>query len=195
MKNFDAYMTSVGRMVIIISSVILVTSLFFFSKEKIKGTQIFKPTVIPTPIVNTSPTVTSQKFDLKGPLKCLYSADSATISAQLKDKKALVVRREKTLTTNYLVSGDCFYMWSSAQGKKYCNISQYVSILDTLSNIGLLDAGSVLGNLSKFGVTKSNLPSEDFIAAVTKTCKKEEVADTVFAVPSSVTFTTATLEK
>ncbi len=191
-------MIHVARATIIIPIFVILVSLFFFSQSKLQAFQakkalLAKPTSIPV-----SPTTSAKetmKINLSGPLSCSYTDSTSMVSARLKNKNLLVARTEQMKLTNYLVNGDCLYTWGGENqpGKKMCGIGQYVSILDTLSNFGLLDVSSIMGNLSQFGLKSDTLPSEDVIASVLKNCKKESIGDSVFTIPSTIQFTSENL--
>ena len=63
------------------------------------------------------------RFNLTGPLTCSFSNDSSAVNAYVKDKKIFIQIDEKNILSNYLLSGDCVYIWKkgiySGSNSKY----------------------------------------------------------------------------
>ena len=74
------------------------------------------------------------RFNLTGPLTCSFSNDSSAVNAYVKDKKIFIQIDEKNILSNYLLSGDCVYIWKKGiySGEKICGLSQQIAIAEGL---------------------------------------------------------------
>lgn len=177
-------MTAISKATIIIPLVVLMVGTGFAFKNKMVPKQ--NSSVESSPIKASSHSI---KIDLKGPLVCDYSSASVAISASIKDKKILIKKTDKNLVYNYLVNGDCLYSWSNnVSGQKTCGLGQYMSTFETLSNMGLMDFNNVLGGLSQFEATKNLVSQKADIEGLVKTCRKEEISDSIFDIPVKISF-------
>ncbi len=171
-ENISDFFSFISKAVIIIPIFILIASLFlrFAAPKK------------PVPISNTvSPTVTPVeqqqnmlKFDLKGPIVC----DSLFIQ----DKKILL----KSSSTNYLLNGDCVYIWNkgSSNGEKKCGLSSYMGMTENyLSFFNINDL--INNNMVKDMIKDRGIDPNEII----KSCKREAVKDkTIFEIPKQALF-------
>ncbi len=108
-NNLDSFFSFVSKAVIIIPIFVLIISLFLkFNSPKnsssssnpvCTGQTCLTPTKIPISQNNAF------KFDLKGPIVCN--------NLFIKDKKVLL----KNKLINYLLNGDCLYIWDGDKGK------------------------------------------------------------------------------
>jgi hypothetical protein len=185
-------MHGASKVVIIIPLVILFLAVvlqlqqrvpFLNSKSKISPTPVLKP-LSPTP-----PPVTSKvKIDLNGPYMCSYADKQQSAQVYIKNKNILI-QMMQAHGENILINGDCYYKWEPNQftGDKMCGVSTYLGLYETMSALGGVDIGSVL-SIAHLSDDKGAALSSDFIENVVNSCKKQEVSDTVFAIPRTVSF-------
>lgn len=91
---------------------------------------------------------------------------------------------------NVLVKGDCYYKWNTGEftGDKMCGISTYISLYETISAVsGGMDLGTLL-SFSQMSDVKTASISADFLQKTVESCKKVEVNDSVFTVPTTIRF-------
>lgn len=187
-------MTAISKATIIIPLVVLMVGTIFVFKNKIADQKTLitnqEQVTLPTSISTPKPTSQSEiKLDLKGPYVCDYSSPSATISAKIKDKNISVKKADGKTTSNYLLKGDCLYMWdNNISGKIMCGMSQYITMFDTLSGMGIMNIGNILKNLPQIGNAKNLSLQETDVNELFKTCRKEEIKNSVFEIPKQVTF-------
>jgi len=133
----------------------------------------------------------SARFNLTGPLSCPFSTETAAVNAYIKDKKIFIQMGEKNVVNNYLLNGDCVYIWKSGfySGEKICGISQQVGIVESLLSSGFLDPNLIFSGLGQV----FNLPniggSQDVLKSALSSCKNEEIPNSVqFEIPRNVLF-------
>lgn len=163
-ENISDFFSFVSKAVIILPIFIVIIALFLkFSVPK-------KSTTIPNTI---SPTVIP-KFDLKGPIVC----DSLFI----KDKKVML----KNKSTNYLLNGDCVYIWDkdSASGERKCGLSNYINMAENY--LGLFDIENIINN----NLVKDVIKDKDIdLKEVIKSCQRKVIKDdSIFNIPEKVLF-------
>ncbi|QQG44494.1 MAG: hypothetical protein HYW86_01080 [Candidatus Roizmanbacteria bacterium] len=203
MKNdsFDDLMLFISRIILIIPLVVIFIGSIIFARNKIdvlrtfsvKQKEIITPSILPSPKptqnLSTKSETSEVKIDLKGPFVCNYSSKESTLSAQIKDKNIWLERKESNNTSYYLLKGDCLYMWENGNsGTKMCSLSQYISMFETFSSLGIMNISSMLEAFSKSGISNKNLPQEAVVNDILKTCKKESVDQNKFNIPNKVNF-------
>lgn len=175
MNKMDDFFSFVSKAVLIIPIFILIISLFLkFNQPKKRfdlptGRQVNQiPTIIPVTKKNDF------KFNLQGPIVCN--------NLFIKNKKVFF----KNKTTNYLLNGDCLYIWETGKitGEKKCGLSNYINL-----------AGNYLGFFSTDDLVNNNLVKEFIkdkninLTDVIKSCKQEEIKNTsIFGIPKEVSF-------
>jgi len=163
-ENISDFFSFVSKAVIILPIFIVIISLFLkFSVPK-------KSPTIPNTI---SPTVT-QKFDLKGPIVC----DSLFIQ----DKKVFL----KNKSTNYLLNGDCLYIWDEGKksGERKCSLSSYISMAENY--LGIFDIENIINN----NLVKDFIKDKDIdLKEITRSCQRKVIKDdSIFNIPERVLF-------
>jgi hypothetical protein len=171
----DDFFSFVSKAVIVIPIFILIISLFLkFNQPK---TGLINPK---TGLVNQTPTEipitknNSFKFDLKGPIVCndLF----------IQNKKVLF----KNKTTNYLLNGDCLYIWETGKtkGEKKCQLSNYVNMAENY--LGFLSTNDLINN----SLIKDKIKNKDIdLAKIVKSCRRGEIKDKmIFEIPSKIFF-------
>ncbi len=136
------------------------------------------------------PATSEAAFDLNGPWLCNYSFAGGSLSASIKNRKVSAHFSSKGETDNFLLNGDCGYMWEAAaySGQKICGISSYLSIFDTLSSLKMVDAGTIFQYLPQLGLKNNTGINQADLKNIMGSCKKQDVAETSFVVPSNVLF-------
>lgn len=126
------------------------------------------PTIIPITKKNDF------KFNLQGPIVC----DSLFIQ----NKKVFL----KNGTTNYLLNGDCMYIWKAGKtnGEKKCSLSNYINLAENY--LGFFSTDDLVNNnLVKEFIKDKNINLTDVI----KSCKSEKIKDaSIFGIPKEVLF-------
>ena len=167
----DNFFSFVSKAVIIIPIIILVSILFLkfsTSKKNPSLSNLVVPTVSPAAKKD------SFKFDLQGPIMC----DNLFI----KNKKILLKNR----LINYLLNGDCLYIWEEGKGKgeKKCGLSVYMGLAENY--LRFLNVDDITNNnLVNNYIKDKNI---DLISIV-KSCKRQEIkANSIFEVPTKILF-------
>lgn len=171
-EELDNFFSFVSKAIIIIPIIIVIISLFLkFNTVKIPLNINYS--ITPSPIAQLTQN-NSFKFDFKGPIVC----DNLFI----KDKKVLY----KDKTTNYLLNGDCLYIWEEGKnnGEKKCGLSNYISMAENY--LGFLDVKDLTNNnLIKNIIKDKNID----LMSVVKSCKRKEIKDdSIFEVPEKILF-------
>jgi hypothetical protein len=169
--GLDSFFSYVSKAVIVIPIIIFIFSLFFkfaTPKNSVPNLNSVTPSVIPVIKKNTI------KFDLQGPIVC----DSLFV----KDKKVLF----KNKLTNYLLNGDCLYIWEQGKvdGEMKCSLSNYIKMAENyLAYFNIDDL--INNNLVKDLIKNKGINLEN----VVKSCKRKEIKDkTIFEIPKQVLF-------
>lgn len=187
-------MDIISKATIIIPLVVLMLGTATAFKNKVESQKVLSsrqeqtqvPTSTQTLTQNSSPNI---KLDLKGPLVCAYKSSTVAINVVVKDKNVLLKKTEKNISSNYLLKGDCLYSWeSNFSGTKICGLSQYISTFEALSKMGIMNLETALSSLSQFEGAKNIGSQEANIKETLKTCRKEEMKDSVFDLPVKVLF-------
>ena len=192
-RQLDDVFHIASRFVIIFPIVIVIVALFLKYSGGGSQQKSFKEySLIPTPTKSqnflASP---SARFNLKGPLTCSFSKESVTANAYVKDKKILIQIAEKNTSSNYLLSGDCVYIWKSGvySGEKICGISQQVGIVEGLLSSGFLDSNMIFESLGKVFTLPDVGGSQAVLKSAMSSCRNEEIPNSVqFEIPKNVLF-------
>ena len=207
-KQLDDIFHTISRYIVILPVILIVIAIFFKLTGNNSSSQLglkeYASAITPTGVNNilksldkakeASPAV---KFNLTGPLSCSFATKDDKVNAYVKDKKILIKREEENITNNYLLNGDCGYIWKqgSYSGEKICGISQQVVIVDGLLSSGFLDPSMVFENIGKMFSLSTKNNSQDTLKLALSSCKNETVPSSVkFDVPRSVLFKNSTLK-
>lgn len=170
-ENIHTFFSFASKAVLIIPIFIIIVSLFFKFNQPTQGLINQTPTVIPTISITQN---NSFKFDLKGPIVC----DSLFIQ----DKKVLL----KNKSTNYLLNGDCLYIWDEGKtsGERKCSLSSYISMAENY--LGLFNIDDMINNnLVKDMIKDRGIDLNEII----KSCQKKDIKDSsIFDIPNKVLF-------
>ena len=198
---------TVSRYIVLAPVVLIVMALFLKLNSNNSSQLGYREYVLtPTPrlvqnnlgkLNTTKPSSPAAKFNLQGPLICSFTTEENNIQAYVKDKKMVIRKEEKNIQKNYLLNGDCVYMWQEGvyTGEKICGVSQQVSLVDGLLSSGLLSPDIIFNNLSKvLNIPQAN-NSEDVLKSALTSCKNESIPKTVrFDVPKNVLYKNSSLE-
>src|SRR3989344_2614862 len=192
-KQLDDIFHLVSRFTIIFPIVIVIVALFLKYSGGSPQQKNFKEySLIPTPTKSqnflASP---SARFNLTGPLSCSFSKESLAVNAYVKDKKIFIQMGEKNVLSNYLLSGDCVYIWKSGvySGEKICGISQQVGIVEGLLSSGFLDSNMIFESLGKVFALPDVGGSQDVLKSAMSSCRNEEIPNSVqFEIPRNLLF-------
>ena len=206
-RGFDYFLQTISRATIIIPIIIVVLAILFKLTDAGVQQKSFleynlKPTPTQTQIrdgLNFFKKATgSAKFNLTGPLRCSFSTDTATFSAYIKDKKIYLKVDEKKEIRNYLLSGDCLYIWKqvSYSGEKICNISKQVAMIEGLLSSNILDPNFIFSNLNRVLPIPSLGKSKNPLSSLLNSCSKGEIpTPSLFEIPKNILFKNKTTYK
>jgi len=170
-ENIHNFFSLVSKVVLIIPIVIVVVSLFFKFNQPKKGLMNQTPTTIPVISIVPNNLI---KFDLKGPIVC----DSLFIQ----DKKVFL----KNKSTNYLLNGDCLYIWDEGEtrGERKCSLSSYISMAENY--LGIFDIENIINN----NLVKDFIKDKDIdLKEITQSCQRKAIKDdSIFNIPKKVLF-------
>lgn len=163
-ENISDFFSFVSKAVIVLPIFIVIISLFIkFSVPKKSAT--ISNTIIPT---------VTQKFDLKGPIVCE--------SLFIQDKKVFL----KNKSTNYLLNGDCLYIWDEGKtsGERKCSLSSYISMAENY--LGIFDIENIINN----NLVKDFIKDKDIdLKEITQSCQRKAIKDnSIFNIPERVLF-------
>ncbi|PIY69417.1 hypothetical protein COY90_00805, partial [Candidatus Roizmanbacteria bacterium CG_4_10_14_0_8_um_filter_39_9] len=164
----------IGSKAIFLIPVILFIIMLFQILGPSKGT----PQIHNSPILTPTIVPAQKTLNLQGPFICTSSSKTASWSAYIKDKKIVVISKQNNEVGNYLLDGDCGYMWKTPglTGQKICGISSYVSIAENLLSTGIISPDSLLNsNLSSLGTSESIGEIKKLI----KSCKKSSIPNKI----------------
>ncbi len=193
-----------SKIVIVIPIVVVVLAFFMKMNGKLEQqTNVRRnPALYASPFVTQKPaqlaapknSSSSAQFNLKGPLVCNYIDKEASLSASIKNKNIYVKMSDSKLTQHILVKGDCLYKWEIGKktGEKVCKIGKFLDMFDSLSSLGLVDLDAMFGELSKAKPSTTITPPS--MKKMTESCKKIEVKDEIFTLPTTITFKDTPLE-
>jgi hypothetical protein len=151
-------------------------------------------TTTPAPLV-TPQGMNQKSIDLKGPYICNYVDGDTSFKAQIKNEQIYAEIIDKNDTTYFLLKGDCIHKWvkSGKEGEKICEVSQFITLFETLAEYGVLDTNNIMGAFPELKPSSGVTPPS--LKTFSQTCKKEEVKDAVFAVPTTITFKEVSLDE
>jgi hypothetical protein len=148
-----------------------------------------------TPIVTPTPTK-AISINLRGPFVCQYTSSTATISASIKNKQVAADFVEATQESHFIVRDNCIYQWGTARqiGAKECGLGTAIDTLDFLSNMGILDFGSLLEmmpnshDMDNMQKQLANKADSSDMQKFLETCVKKEPNQSVFTIPTDRVF-------
>ena len=158
---------------------------FFF-----KTAFLNEPVIKNESIQSSRPTIgkknSSPSLNYIKPISCDYQTKESSISAVINDNSIFATLKESKSTQNYLVVGDCLYIWNMNEfkGTKKCGIGSSIAIGKQVLSSGLGSIDSLTNILPKTEKTSMI----DF-QAVFESCKNvKEANGGMFVVPKSVIF-------
>lgn len=200
-KQFDEIFHFFSRFTIIFPIVIVIIAIFLKltsgnSQQKSFKEYSLTPTTTKSQNLQDSLSISekstpSARFNLTGPLSCSFSTKSSVIKAYIKDKKIFITMDKKNVVNNYLLNGDCAYIWKNGiySGEKICGISQQVSIVEGLLSSGFIDPNLIFSGLGKVFELPDIGGSQDVLKSAMSSCKNEEIPNSVqFEIPRNVLF-------
>jgi preprotein translocase subunit YajC len=181
----DSFFKITSRLVIIFPILVIVTAFFLWNPSQKKQQE--QP--VPTQQVGEPTTVTTQ-IDISGSYACSFRTEKdATVSAYIKNKALYVQNRDLKKTTYVLFQKDCLYEWQEnvALGQMTCGLSQYVSMFENMSKLGLANPDTYLKTF--LGDTGKIKDEKGKATTLGKACQKKEIKNTkIFEVPKTVQF-------
>jgi len=172
-ESLHSFFSYVSKIVLIIPIFIVVVSLFFKFNQP-KTVTIAQSQNVEAPKLGVSTNTNAIKFNLVGPIVCE--------NLFIQNKKVLL----KNKTTNYLLNGDCLYIWEIGKsiGEKKCGLSNYVNMAENY--LGFLSIDDLINNnMIKDKIKDKNIDLKE----ITQSCKREEIKDkTIFGIPKQVSF-------
>lgn len=118
------------------------------------------------------------------------------MSAFIKDKQmALSISEQASVSAEYRLKDNCMYAWKSnaPEGKRVCNLEEYIATFELLSSFGGMDAGSIISMLpgEKPAIATNSAAVDGFV----ESCAQKEVPGGVFDIPTTIEFQETTLEE
>jgi len=172
-ESLRSFFSYVSKIVLIIPIFIVVVSLFFKFNQP-KTVMVAQNQDVEAPKLGVSINTNSIKFDLVGPIVCE--------NLFIQNKKVLL----KNKTTNYLLNGDCLYIWETGKltGEKKCGLSNYVNMAENY--LGFLSVDDLINN----SLVKDKIKNKDIdLEKIVKSCKRGEIKDrNIFQIPSKILF-------
>jgi hypothetical protein len=144
------------------------------------------PTITPTP----SKMIANQKsLDLVGPYHCSYAQGELKTEVFIKNRQVFSSMQDKK-TSYFMLKGDCIYNWeiTSTKGSKVCGMSQYLSMYEMMASMNLVKIQDIIDPLLKNSHQGESGQLDFLIPELTNNCKKEEVNDALFTLPTTVQF-------
>lgn len=131
---------------------------------------------------------TEAKIDLNGSYTCEYNGNNKIVNVSIKSKKVYVEFTTNNLTDMALITGDCGYKWQKGKfsGVKMCGVTQLMSIYESLSSLPFLGSKALFTMLENINPSVKITPEE--ITAISNSCKKQEVEDSIFTIPTNISF-------
>ncbi len=194
-KDIDR-LHSISRFIIFLPLILVLAFLFFnsLSRKENYGVNPQVPVISQQPAnnsVNSNDTLMSensgQKLDLQGPTVCTYKDGTTDSTAYIKNKNIYAKQISSKSTTEFILKGDCVYIWEkdSSNGQKICGVSQYLDLLTMFSSTPLFDLNTIVPMLLG-GKTDLEVPEK--IPDLDKVCKKGEVDENLFNIPTNIDF-------
>ena len=181
----DSFFKVISRLVIVFPILVVITA-FFLWKPAQKKQQV---SISPTP-EEVSPTVPTTKIDINGSYVCSFSTGKdATVAAYLKNKSLYAQLQDKKKTRYVLFHKDCLYEWqkNTTSGQMTCGLSQYVSMFESMSKLGLASPDSYLQTLLGGGGAITDQKGNT--TTLGNACQKKEIQNTkIFDIPKNVQF-------
>jgi hypothetical protein len=122
------------------------------------------------------------QLDLQGPWVCQHKSRDGRRSLYISQSRV----RFNDGVRHILFVDDCVYEWTKSKGVKYCEVGQYLKLLDTLVSGGMVDLREILD-------MSGNLLPKDEITRIVTSCRRAAVADSNFSLPRNVTFTESSI--
>lgn len=205
-ENIESPLYNISRLAVIIPIFILITGVSFkilgFSSNPVpqQVAQLEPSPTTPTaqninPLSNVIPQSSADepKIDLKGSWSCkMQSNTTDSYMLEIKNYNIAAVFNSNAATQHLIVKGDCAYYWKTSttvqRGQKMCGISQYISMFDLFSQFNISSPDMLLNMLPNAVSQLLPIPKNLDLKALMKSCVKDTVADTVFIVPSNISF-------
>lgn|GEM_PF-3597464 len=178
--HYLSYGVIILPIIIILAAVV---SKFYQKPRPTTSSKIVSPKI--NPPISIQPTITPAaqvRIDFAGPWHC--QKDGVEISVKNRNIYA------STSTDNYLLQGDCLYIWGHKQytGEKICGLSPYLSVLESIGQVGLINQQTLLKTASDLLGADQVASQADSFFNVLSSCQKQSVQDSVFQLPRQVLF-------
>lgn len=200
-KSTEEFFHYLSRATIIIPIVVVIAALVIkFSGGKFVRYENKLQSAHPTPVVlqtNLNKEIikknstSSAQINLRGPLSCDYKTKDTSISAKIKNDKILATVSSQKEINNFLLNGDCVYIWEKDKlsGNKICQIANYISMFNSLTNNPLLGSINLFNFLPKTnGGDKFADLSQINIQTALKSCQKQDLDEDTFTLPANILF-------
>lgn len=200
-KKLDDFFHTASKLTIVVPIAVILLAIFLkFGRGAPQEKSFLKYSLTPTPtkaknlfesINRLKQSTSSAKFNLTGPLSCSISADTATMSAYVKDKKIRLSIEEKNNFQNYLLREDCVYIWKSGSysGEKICGLSQQIGLIESLLSSNLIDPTVIFENLNQVMAVSPTGISSLGLESVLNSCSSRAIQNlTVFDIPKNILF-------
>lgn len=181
----DSFFNITSRLVIVFPVLVIVAAFFLWNP----GQKNQEVVISPTP-EESVPTVSATKIDINGSYICQFkTGKEASVAAYIKKKSLYVQRTDKKKTGYLLFQKDCLYEWQKdvALGQMTCGLSQYVSMFESMSKLGLANPDSYLQTF--LGDTGEITDAKGKKTTLAQSCVEKNIADgQIFEVPKTIQF-------
>ena len=191
----------ISRFIIVFPIVIVIFAVFLkFNSGKSQQMGFLKYESTPTPtkaqnlldsLKDNKTATPSAKYNLTGPLVCTFSTNDSTINAYIKDKKISLTVKKENEVQNFLLNGDCLYIWKEGiySGEKICGISDKIGIFEGLLSSGIVDFNFLVKGLTQILNITASEKSDYLVDSALNSCRTELIPTSVqFELPRNVLF-------
>jgi hypothetical protein len=183
MRNqvFDDFFYFFSKIIIFFPLVLIVIGLILKFNQKQEYSS-FNQNLSPTKIFfSPTPKISKVTIDLKGPWQCLFQNRQATVATYIKDRKIKVEIKNNREKSYFLIENDCLYQWSEGKfaGDKSCGLGPYLDLTESILKNNQMFFDLFFKQFKEF--SQENFSLEDI-------CKKENVEESIFLIPTTVLF-------
>ncbi len=197
-ENVHNFFHSVSRVIIVLPIIIIILALIFKPEAPKSASQVpvAQNNIITSPTISLKipmtpvPTVHKTVIDINGPVVCTFNQPSGySGTLYIKNKMIYADAKDTQLkkTISAIFKEDCAYKWEKGTliGSKLCGLNKYMSVLEMLSNVGVLNVESIIEIVADY----TGQPYDSNMAQTTVIdCKKNSISDTTFVVPTTIQF-------
>lgn len=194
-KDIDR-LHSITRFIIFLPLILVIVFIYLNSRSRKEN----YGAISPVPTLSQSPAnnvldmpdnlasgKSSGKLDFNGPSVCTFKDEKSSTTAYIKNKNIYAKQVSSKSSTEFILKGDCVYIWGkgSSSGQKTCGVSQYLGLFEMLSSTPFFDLKTIVPALLG---SRTDIEIPEKLPDFDKVCKKSEVDEKMFTLPSNVVF-------